>query len=121
MLILSKKAQAFLGIVPSRIRPRVSNDNPYAESIFRTFKYRPGYPSNGFDSIENARECVFAFAKWYNYEHKHSGLYFLTPNQRYDGGEQVFEQRKAVYGAARTKHSERWSKDIRDWSLLDTV
>ena len=110
-----------LGIIPSRSRPRVSNDNPYAESVFRTCKYRPGYPSNGFDSIESAREWVFAFVKWYNYEHKHSGLNFLTPNQRYCGGEQVLEQRKAVYEAARAKHPERWSKQVRDWSLSDTV
>ncbi len=110
-----------LGITPSRSRPRVSNDNPYAESIFRTCKYRPGYPSAGFDSIEDARKWVLAFAKWYNYEHKHSGLNFLTPNQRYKGGEDVLKQRKAVYEAARLKHPERWTTSIRDWSLADAV
>ena len=110
-----------LGIVPSRSRPRVSNDNPYSESLFRTCKYRPDYPPNGFHSIESAREWVFAFASWYNLKHKHSGLSFLTPYQRFCGGEQVLEQRRAVYEAARARNPERWSKDTRAWSLPDTV
>ncbi|GAE94742.1 mobile element protein [Gracilibacillus boraciitolerans JCM 21714] len=62
-----------LGITPYRSRPRVSNDNPYAESIFRTCKYRPDYPAKGFSELTEAREWVLAFVHWYNKDHRHSG------------------------------------------------
>lgn len=111
-----------LGITPSRSRPRVSNDNPYAESIFRTCKYRPSYPTSGFKDLTEAREWVLAFVRWYNYEHRHSGLNFLTPHQRHSGISQVIlEKRQQVYEEAKTAHPERWSGKIRDWSLDDEV
>jgi len=111
-----------LGVVRSHSRPRVSNDNAYAESIFKTFKYRPGYPYKGFGSIEAARVWVNEFTKWYNINHHHSGLNFLTPNQRHNGlAEEVLMNRTAVYEAARAKKPERWAKGIRDWSLEDHV
>jgi putative transposase len=111
-----------LGITPSRSRPRVSNDNPYAESIFKTIKYRPGFPAKGFSSLEESRAWVTRFVKWYNGEHRHSGLKFLTPNQRHYGqSEHVFNQRIAVYEAAKSRHPERWSASIRNWSLEEEV
>lgn len=111
-----------LGVIPSNSRPRVSNDNAYAESIFRTFKYRPGYPRKGLLTIEDARLWVQKFVRWYNKEHHHSGLNFLTPEQRHNGlSDQIFENRKAVYEAAREAHPERWSKAPRDWSLDEEV
>ena len=58
-----------LGVTPSYSRPRVSNDNPYSESLFRTFKYRPGYPVKGFESIDAARQWVGRFVGWYNGRH----------------------------------------------------
>lgn len=111
-----------LGIVPSNSRPRVSNDNPYAESIFKTLKYRPNYQPKGFGTLGEARLWVQRFAGWYNHEHKHSGLNFISPSERHDGlAEEIFSQRKDVYEQAKSKHPERWTKDIRDWSLEDTV
>jgi len=111
-----------LGITPSRSRPRVSNDNPYAESIFRTCKYRPDYPTQGFGDISAARQWVLQFVQWYNNVHRHSGLNFITPSQRHSGlAEQVFERRKAVYAAAKDKNPNRWTGAIRDWSLEDEV
>lgn len=111
-----------LGITSSKSRPRVSNDNPYAESIFKTCKYRPDYPYKGFATIENARQWVLKFAHYYNHEHRHSGLNFLTPIQRHTGMDQtVFSNRRAIYEAAREKNPERWTKSIRDWSLEDEV
>jgi putative transposase len=111
-----------LGIIPSRSRPRVSNDNPYAESIFRTCKYRPSYPSDGFADISGARQWVRDFAKWYNHEHHHSGLNYLTPNQRHRGlSQQVFDQRRRVYEESRAQHPERWARNTRNWSLEDEV
>lgn len=111
-----------LGVTPSRSRPRVSNDNPYAESIFRTCKYRPNYPSKGFFDLTKARTWVLEFVHWYNQDHKHSGLRFLTPNQRHNGlTDQIMEKRRKVYEEAKNRHPERWSKEIRDWSVDDKV
>ncbi|NCD00379.1 MAG: IS3 family transposase [Bacteroidia bacterium] len=111
-----------LGIVPSNSRPRVSNDNPYAESIFKTLKYRPNFQPKGFETLTQARLWVNRFVKWYNNEHKHSGLNFLSPIERHDGlDKEIFEKRIAVYEAAKSKHPERWTKDIRNWSLEDKV
>ncbi len=111
-----------LGITPSRSRPRVSNDNPYAESIFRTCKYRPGYPAKGFKDLDAARLWVLEFVRWYNYEHKHSGIKFVTPVQRHTGmDKQILENRKRVYEMARKRHPERWTGATRDWTLEDEV
>jgi putative transposase len=111
-----------LGITPSRSRPRVSNDNPYAESIFRTCKYRPSYPASGFADITEARQWIHAFVRWYNNEHRHSGLNFLTPNQRHSGNaETVLLQRKQLYEKAKAAHPERWSRLTRDWTLDNEV
>lgn len=111
-----------LGIIPSRSRPRVSNDNPYAEAAFRTCKYRPNYPASGFATLSEARAWVLAFVRWYNFEHKHSGINFLTPNDRHTGkAKSVLAQRQKVYEAAKALHPERWSRQIRDWSLDDEV
>lgn len=111
-----------LGIVPSRSRARVSNDNAYAESVFKTCKYRPDFPNKGFADIAKAREWVLGFVKWYNQEHKHSGLNFLTPEQRHNGSsDQVFSKRKDVYEAAKKANPERWSRNIRKWELGEKV
>jgi len=66
-----------LGIIPSRSRPRVSNDNSYAESIFKTLKYVPNYQPEGFDTLTEARLRVKHFVDWYNKEHRHSGINYL--------------------------------------------
>lgn len=111
-----------LGIMSSYSRPRVSNDNAYAESIFRTCKYRPDYPHKGFIDLEAARVWVLDFVTWYNHEHKHSGLKFITPEQRHnEKGEQIMGQRKAVYEAARLANPKRWSGHIRNWDLPESV
>lgn len=111
-----------LGITPSRSRPRVSNDNPFAESVFKTCKYRPDFPVKGFMSIDQSREWVLKFVTWYNQEHRHSGINFLTPKQRHDGlSTQVFAKRSAVYEAAKAAHPERWTAEIRRWELEERV
>lgn len=111
-----------LGITPSRSRPRVSNDNPYAESVFRTCKYRPSYPTKGFANITEARKWVFAFVQWYNNQHRHSGLNFLTPQQRHTGKDKkILEKRRQVYEQAKAVRPERWSRKTRDWTLADKV
>jgi putative transposase len=111
-----------LGVISSYSRPRVSNDNPYSESLFRTCKYRSNYPVEGFETIAAAREWVNGFVEWYNNEHYHSGLNFITPNSRHNGtADKIMKKRKTVYNTARESHPERWTRNIRNWELPDTV
>lgn len=111
-----------LGIVPSRSRPRVSNDNAYSEALFRTLKYRPGFPAKGFETLEQARQWVLEFTRWYNNEHRHSGLNYVTPAQRHNGeAKSVLASRQQVLTQAKRAKPERWSGDIRDLSLPEEV
>lgn len=111
-----------LGVMSSFSRPRVSNDNPYSESLFRTFKYRPGYPQKGFADIEKAREGVMQFVDWYNNKHYHSGLNFVTPSTRHNGqAEKIMTNRRKVYMAAKMLHPLRFKKGIRKFDLPEYV
>ena len=111
-----------LGVQSSFSRPRVSNDNPYSEALFKTMKYRPKYPFNGFKSLDEARKWVEKFVNWYNKDHLHSGIKFLTPYQRHYGLDKgIMEKRIATYEEAKARHPERWSKNIRDWTLPEYV
>ena len=112
-----------LGITPSNSRPRVSNDNPYAESLFKTLKYRPNYQPKGFGSLCEARLWCSNFVNWYRYDHHHSGIKFLTPAQRHNGeGATIMKKRQEVYEAAKSLHPERWNgRTTRDWTLPDQV
>jgi hypothetical protein len=69
----------WLGIAPSHSRPRVSDDNAFAEALFRTAKYCPSFPSGGFADLAAAQCWAAAFARWYNLEHRHSGIRYVTP------------------------------------------
>ena len=106
-----------LGILASYSRPRVSNDNPYSESLFRTTKYRPDYPADGFDGLEQARDWVLAFVRWYNEVHRHSAIKFVTPVERHTGADvEILKQREVVYAQAKAQKPERWSGNTRDWT-----
>ena len=111
-----------LGIMPSFSRPHVSNDNPFAESLFRTCKYRPNYPRHPFETVVQAQEWVQQFVQWYNHQHKHSGLKFVTPAQRHAGqADASLRRREQVYEAAKQRYPERWSGATRNWQLKDEV
>jgi transposase InsO family protein len=111
-----------LGVVPSFSRPTVSNDNPYSESLFRTLKYRPEFPTEPFESLEAARTWVDSFVHWYNSEHLHSGVGFVTPDDRHSGQDiEILARRDAVYRAAKKRNPERWTGATRDCSRLQTV
>lgn len=111
-----------LGVAPSRSRPSVSNDNPYSESLFRTLKYRPELPVKPFEDLLQARRWATALARWYNEEHRHSAIGFVTPNQRHAGQDEVLlAKRAAVYEKARRAHPQRWSKQTRAWRYVDQV
>jgi len=105
-----------LGIAKSFSRPGVSDDNPYIESLFRTLKYAPAYPSKGFESLDQARAWVARFVTWYNGDHLHSSIAYVTPDQRHSGRDiPVLEARRQLYAAARAAHPRRWSGQARDW------
>lgn len=111
-----------LGVVPSFSRPRVSNDNAYAEALFRTAKYCPLWPERPFDTLDEARLWVLGFVSWYNEQHRHSGLKYVTPSQRHRGeATALLDKRTVLYQAARLRHPQRWSADVRNWKLDDTV
>lgn len=106
-----------LGVVPSFSRPSVSNDNPYSEALFKTVKYHPSFPDKPFDTLDQARQWVAGFEQWYNEQHRHSALKFVTPGQRHRGEDQeILRQRTALYAAAKASRPERWSGDCRNWS-----
>lgn len=116
---LAKLAE--LGVRPSYSRPGVSDDNAYAESLFRTCKYRPEYPG-AFATLDEARAWMLRFTRWYNHEHKHRNLKFVSPAQRHCGDDAaIFAKRVTVYEQARAKHPARWSGNIRNWSLPNEV
>jgi putative transposase len=99
-----------LEIATSFSRPRVSNDNPYSESLFKTVKYHYTYPEKPFSSLKGAREWVETFVLWYNDDHQHSAIKFVTPNQRHDGlDQQILKNRKKVIEQAKKEHPERWN------------
>lgn len=113
---------ARLGITKSYSRPRVSNDNPFSESLFKTLKYTKDFPNKGFSSIEEARKWVHQFVNLYNTEFLHSGIKFVTPHQRHTGQDvEILANRDLVYKAAKAKRPERWSRDTRNWSRIDQV
>lgn len=111
-----------LGVIPSFSRPSVSNDNPYSESIFRTLKYRPEYPEKPFVDLSAARQWVKGFVHWYNVEHQHSGIKFVTPSERHNGQDaEILAKRKEVYERAKQKNPERWTGETKDWSEIKEV
>jgi len=111
-----------LGIVPSFSRPRVSDDNPFPESLFKTLKYCPQYPLKPFGSLEESNDWVREFVYWYNDVHLHSGIKFVTPSSRHAGkDDEILKARKKIYEDARLKNPNRWSRGTRNWKKIDEV
>jgi len=99
---------ADLGITKTHSRPYTSNDNPFSESTFKTLKYRPDFPDQ-FNSIEVGLDFCRPFFSWYNLEHRHSGIGYLTPYVVHHGlADKVIEHRRLVLGAAYRAHPERF-------------
>jgi len=113
---MTSKPVAFLltdlGVTKTHSRPYTSTDNPYSEAQFRTLKYRPGFPDR-FGSIVDARRFGEAFFTWYNHEHRHSGIGYMSPAVMHSGrGEQIRERRARVLAAAYKAHPERFVRGI---------
>jgi putative transposase len=119
MLVMLEK----LGVIPSFSRPSVSDDNPYSEALFRTVKYHPTFPLfDKFATVVDARIWCEKFAYWYNNQHLHSALKFVTPQQRHSGADsEIRIKRQQVYQAAKQQHPERWSGNTRNWEIHETV
>jgi putative transposase len=99
---------ADLGVTKTHSRPHVSNDNPYSEAQFKTLKYRPGFPER-FSSIEEARAFCQDFFRWYNTQHRHSGIGLLPPEAvHYGRAEAMHQARAQVLAAACAAHPERF-------------
>jgi len=112
----------WLGVTPSYSRPRVSDDNAYAEALFRTAKYRPTFPAQGFDDLDAARTWAMGFVRWYNEEHLHSGIRYVSPAQRHAGEDTaVLTARHRVYTDAKARNPARWSRHTRNWTPIGAV
>ena len=111
-----------LGVMGSHSRPSVSNDNPYSESAFKTLKYRPDYRLEPFQDLLQARHWVSQLVHWYNQEHRHSAIRFVTPAQRHAGDDQaILQHREQVYAAARERTPLRWKRQTRNWQRIAEV
>ena len=100
-----------LGVCKTHSRPHVSNDNPFSESQFKTLKYRPEFPDR-FGGLEDARAFCVDFFQWYNIEHHHSSLGWLTPEDvHYGRGPQRTQARQETLDVAYTLHPERFVRN----------
>lgn len=101
---------------------RGPEDYAYAESLFRTANYRPEFPVKGFEDLEAARAWAAGFVRWYNLEHRHSGIRYVSPAQRHDGADRpILAARHALYIQARERNPARWSGTTRNWSPVLAV
>tara|TARA_Y100000780_G_scaffold230855_1_gene254147 strand:- start:214 stop:1002 length:789 start_codon:yes stop_codon:yes gene_type:complete len=117
-----KSRLANLGMAMSHNRPRVSNDNPYSESLFRTVKYCPKWPRKGFNSLSHVRQWMMDFVNVYNEHHLHSGINFVTPGSRHRGEDNaILAARAALYEQQKRSRPERWSGNTRNWTPVGDV
>ncbi|WP_172331225.1 hypothetical protein [Mangrovicoccus sp. HB161399] len=111
-----------LGITASFGRPRVPNDTPFSEALFRSCKCRPDWPPRSFAGIGAARDWVQGFVARHNREHRTSAIRFVTPGQRHRGGARaLLEKLRQVCELARTARPERWSGGTRLWTPIGSV
>lgn len=113
---------AELVILLSFSKPRVSNDNAYAESSFRMMKYHESYPLRRFQDLLSVRACVDGFVAWYNAEHRHTGINYVTTSQRHYGeADALCAVRQQTYEQARQRLPRRWARQPCDWSQTEIV
>ena len=116
-----KTLLAGLDIAETHNRPRVSNDNPFSESEFRTMKYRPNYPGT-FHTIDDARAYMDWYVPWYNANHKHSGIALFSPDEVHDGSwRRRWEHRATIHQAYYQAHPERFRQRPQTPAPADTV
>jgi len=112
----------WLGIKSSYSRPRVSDDNAFVEALFRTAKYRPQFPAKGFTDLQHARDWASRFVHWYNHDHRHSAIRYVSPAQRHAGHDQhILAARHTLYVQAKAAHPRRWARHTRNWNPITVV
>jgi putative transposase len=112
----------WLGLKASYSRPRVSNDNAFSESLFRTAKYRPEFATKGFADLQQARLWAGSFAHWYNNDHQHSGIRYVSPAQRHAREDHaVLAARHGLYLRAKAAQPRRWARQTRNWNPIGGV
>ena len=93
-----------------------------ADALFRTAKYRPEFPTKGFADLQEARLWASSFVRWYNNDHHHSGIRYVSPAQRHAGLDRhILAARHELYVRARAAHPRRWSRHTRNWSPITVV
>jgi hypothetical protein len=96
--------------------------NAFVESLFRTAKYRPEFPAAGFAGLDQARAWAAEFVHWYNFEHHHSGIRYVSPADRHAGRDtEILAARHVVYTQAKAANPARWSGDTRNWTPIGAV
>lgn len=111
-----------LKVASSFSRPGVSDDNPYSEALFKTVKYCPGYPSKPFASLDATSEWVEKFVHWYNNIHLHSGIKFVTPNDRHEGKDyKILAARDVFYKKVKNLMSHRFNGKTKNWDVITEV
>ena len=111
-----------LGVATSFSRPAVSNDNPYSEALFKTLKYRHDHVLNAFETLFEARTSVTKLVHWYNNEHRHSSIQFVTPEQRHTLNDiDLLKRRDVLYQNAKLQNPERWPGETRNWKRKNVV
>ena len=112
---------ADLGVTKTHSRPHTSDDNPFSEAQFKTLKYRPDFPDR-FGCLQDCRAHCRDFFSWYNCEHRHSGIRYVTPTQRHAGEDKaILAARHQTYLQARESNPARWSGNTRNWSPIGIV
>lgn len=112
----------WLGIATSYSRPRVSDDNAFVEALFRTAKYRPEFPVKGFADLDAAQRWASRFVRWYDHEHRHSSIRYVTPAERHAGRDRaILADRHDLYQRARASNPARWSRHTRNWTPIGSV
>ena len=100
----------------------MSDDIAHVEALFRTVKYRPQFPAKGFASLEEARSWVRQFVGWYNHDHRHSGIRYVSPAQRHAGEDRpILAARHDLYTRAKAANPHRWSRHTRNWTPIEAV
>ena len=112
----------WLGLRASYSRPRLSDDNAFVQALFRTAKYWPQFPTKRFADLKQARTWASPFVHWYNHDHRHSGIRYVSPAQRHAGGDRnVLQACHALYQQARAKNPMRWAQHTRNWNPIAVV
>ena len=100
----------------------VTDSNAFSESLFHTAKYRPEFPAKGFADLQEARLWARSFVHWYNNDHKHSGIRYVSPAQRHAGHDrEILAARHGVYVQAKAAQPRRWARHTRNWNPITVV